>query len=113
SLRPMALVAEHDRQGPISRAVQRPPLVRELEPDARQESAVGRQAARAQRADDARHVWHLDRRLHAGGHRGDPPGHGGEAVTADGAVRATIGVRSPRIPSAHPAYWHWIGTGAT
>ena len=46
----------------LSRCVQRAPLIGELEPDGRQESAVGREDARSQRADDARHLRGVDRR---------------------------------------------------
>lgn len=47
-------------EGALPRTVQRAPLVRELESHDRQEPVVGRQAARAQRANDARGLCGLD-----------------------------------------------------
>jgi len=69
-------------EGALSRAVQRTPRIRELEPHDRQEPAMCRQAARSQRADDARGLCGLDRRREGGGHRSYQTG---DAVVAPDA----------------------------
>ena len=62
-LRPLALDSPSHAEVALSRALQRAPLLRELEPDAREEPALGREATRPQRADNARCLRRLDRGL--------------------------------------------------
>ena len=62
-LRPLALDVARHAEGALPRALQRAPLLRELEPDAREEPALGREATRPQRADNARCLRRLDRGL--------------------------------------------------
>jgi integrase len=105
SLRLLALDAQAT-EGPLPRSVQRPPFLRELEPDDRKEPALGRQTARPQRFHHALHVRGLDRRRHGHRYRSHQTGDGAAPASRSDCPKCHT-LKSPDAPRI----WHWLGTG--